>query len=124
MGKNKRKDNNTTKVVEIADPAKQESLIVENIPSAFAAEQTWPTNEEVKSSKIKMQTITENAKEQQNMDIEEEKSEPSDEEENEDQMEEQKEEEKMPSEGEQSDEDKEESEKDAEEAKISAKYNI
>lgn len=122
MGKNKRKEFEATKIVEIADPAKQELLIAENIPSAFAAEQTWPTKEEVKSSKIKMQTITENAKEQQNMDIEEEKSESSDEEENEDQMEEQKEElNKMPSEGDKSDDDKEESEKDAEEAKISAK---
>ena len=40
-----------TKIREIADPAKQESLNAEHDPGAFAAEQTWPTPEELKDVK-------------------------------------------------------------------------
>lgn len=35
------------KVLEKADPSKQESLKSENIPDPMDAEQTWPTNEEL-----------------------------------------------------------------------------
>lgn len=35
------------KILEKADPAKQESLESENIPDLMDAEQTWPTNEEI-----------------------------------------------------------------------------
>ncbi|XP_015110274.1 pre-rRNA-processing protein TSR1 homolog [Diachasma alloeum] len=36
-----------TRVLEVADPAKQESLQSENIPDPMDAEQTWPTEEEL-----------------------------------------------------------------------------
>lgn len=35
------------KILEKADPSKQESLISENVPDPMDAEQTWPTNEEI-----------------------------------------------------------------------------
>lgn len=35
------------KILEKADPAKQELLISENVPDPMDAEQTWPTNEEI-----------------------------------------------------------------------------
>lgn len=39
-------------VLQVADPAKQESLISENIPDPMNAEQTWPTDEEIKEANI------------------------------------------------------------------------
>lgn len=38
----------TIKILERADPAKQESLDSENVPDPMDAEQTWPTEEELK----------------------------------------------------------------------------
>lgn len=35
------------KVLEICDPAKQETLDAENVQDPMDAEQTWPTNEEI-----------------------------------------------------------------------------
>lgn len=35
------------KILEKADPSKQELLISENIPDPMDAEQTWPTKEEI-----------------------------------------------------------------------------
>lgn len=39
-------------VLHVADPAKQESLQSENIPDPMDAEQTWPTDEEIKEANI------------------------------------------------------------------------
>lgn len=39
-------------VLQVADPVKQESLVSENIPDPMEAEQTWPTEEEIKQSNI------------------------------------------------------------------------
>jgi hypothetical protein len=50
------------KIVEIADPAKQEPLTAEHDPGAFAAEQTWPTPEELKETKVQMHAIVEDPK--------------------------------------------------------------
>lgn len=38
----------TIKILERADPSKQESLDSENVPDSMDAEQTWPTEEELK----------------------------------------------------------------------------
>ena len=61
-------------IIEIADPEKQEPLVFENPPDPFAAEQTWPTKEELKGAerKVKLKAITENEKEE--MDLEDMKS--------------------------------------------------
>ncbi|KAJ8930714.1 hypothetical protein NQ314_016479 [Rhamnusium bicolor] len=40
----------TVRILEIVDPAKQESLDSENIPDPMDAEQTWPTNEEIETA--------------------------------------------------------------------------
>lgn len=42
----------TKTVLQVADPAKQESLISENIPDPMDAEQTWPTEEEIEQANI------------------------------------------------------------------------
>lgn len=42
----------TIKVLERADPAKQESLDSENVPDPMDAEQTWPTEEELKMAEV------------------------------------------------------------------------
>lgn len=39
-------------VLQVADPGKQESLVSENIPDPMEAEQTWPTEDEIKQSNI------------------------------------------------------------------------
>lgn len=39
-------------VLQIADPAKQESLDSENIPDPMDAEQTWPTEDEIKQANM------------------------------------------------------------------------
>lgn len=39
-------------VLQVADPAKQESLISENIPDLMDAEQTWPTQQEIDVANI------------------------------------------------------------------------
>ncbi|EFA12491.1 pre-rRNA-processing protein TSR1 homolog [Tribolium castaneum] len=44
MDSNEKSD---TRVLDKADPAKQESLDAENVPDPMDAEQTWPTNEEI-----------------------------------------------------------------------------
>lgn len=36
------------KLLEVADPSKQESLIAVNTPDPMDAEQTWPNEEEIK----------------------------------------------------------------------------
>lgn len=38
------------KVLEVEDTLKQESLVSENIPDSMDAEQTWPTEEEIKDA--------------------------------------------------------------------------
>lgn len=43
----------STRVLQIADPKKQESLQSENIPDPMDAEQTWPTEEELAEAKAK-----------------------------------------------------------------------
>lgn len=40
-------DKNVVRLLEKADPTKQESLDSENIPDPMDAEQTWPTEEEM-----------------------------------------------------------------------------
>ncbi len=54
------------KIVEIADPTKQEPIVFENPVDPFAAEQTWPTKAEMgsemksaKAKEVKMKTIAE-----------------------------------------------------------------
>ncbi|KPJ18350.1 Pre-rRNA-processing protein TSR1-like [Papilio machaon] len=42
----------TRTVLQVADPAKQESLISENIPDPMDAEQTWPTEEEIEQANM------------------------------------------------------------------------
>ena len=42
------------RLLEKADPAKQESLVTENIPDPLDAEQTWPTAEEMAEAEDKM----------------------------------------------------------------------
>ncbi|KAH9632523.1 hypothetical protein HF086_004538 [Spodoptera exigua] len=39
-------------VLQVADPAKQESLVSENVPNPMDAEQTWPTEEEIEQSNL------------------------------------------------------------------------
>ncbi|KOB72070.1 Ribosome biogenesis protein tsr1 (20S rrna accumulation protein 1) [Operophtera brumata] len=39
-------------VLQKADPAKQESLVSENVPDLMDAEQTWPTNQEIEQANI------------------------------------------------------------------------
>ncbi|XP_013201160.2 pre-rRNA-processing protein TSR1 homolog [Amyelois transitella] len=39
-------------VLQVADPAKQESLASENIPDPMDAEQTWPTEEEIEQANL------------------------------------------------------------------------
>ncbi|XP_023936933.2 pre-rRNA-processing protein TSR1 homolog [Bicyclus anynana] len=39
-------------VLQVADPAKQESLLAENVPDPMDAEQTWPTEEEIKEANL------------------------------------------------------------------------
>lgn len=39
-------------VLQVADPAKQESLVSENIPDPMEAEQTWPTEEEIAEANL------------------------------------------------------------------------
>lgn len=45
-------DETETKILEEADPKKQESLQSENIPDPMDAEQTWPTEEELKQAEV------------------------------------------------------------------------
>ncbi|XP_049866337.1 pre-rRNA-processing protein TSR1 homolog [Pectinophora gossypiella] len=42
-------------VLQVADPAKQESLQSENIPDPMDAEQTWPTEEEIEQANLETQ---------------------------------------------------------------------
>lgn len=49
-------------ILEVADPGTQEALVFENPPDPFAAEQTWPTKEELKGA-VKLREIAENPKE-------------------------------------------------------------
>ncbi|KAK3916328.1 Pre-rRNA-processing protein TSR1-like protein [Frankliniella fusca] len=44
------------KVLEVADPMKQESLESENIPDPMDAEQTWPTEEEIAEAEAERKT--------------------------------------------------------------------
>ncbi|KAG7212672.1 hypothetical protein KM043_012952 [Ampulex compressa] len=46
-GENKMEDETLVRILEHADPKKQESLISENVPDPMDAEQTWPTEEEL-----------------------------------------------------------------------------
>ncbi|CAH1644549.1 unnamed protein product [Spodoptera littoralis] len=39
-------------VLQVADPAKQESLVSENVPNPMEAEQTWPTEEEIEQANL------------------------------------------------------------------------
>ncbi|CAH2236184.1 pre-rRNA-processing protein TSR1 homolog [Pararge aegeria] len=39
-------------VLQVADPAKQESLVTENVPDPMDAEQTWPTEDEIKEANM------------------------------------------------------------------------
>jgi len=48
---------NEPQVLAVADPFTQESLQSENIPDAFAAEQTWPTEEELSQAEKRMESI-------------------------------------------------------------------
>lgn len=41
-------------VLQVADPAKQESLQCENVPDPMDAEQTWPTEEEIEQANIEV----------------------------------------------------------------------
>lgn len=41
-------------VLQIADPAKQESLQCENVPDPMDAEQTWPTEEDIEQANIEV----------------------------------------------------------------------
>lgn len=41
-------------VLQVADPAKQESLVSENIPDPMEAEQTWPTEEEIEQANLEV----------------------------------------------------------------------
>lgn len=41
-------------VLQVADPAKQESLVSENVPDPMDAEQTWPTEEEIEQANIEV----------------------------------------------------------------------
>ncbi|KAM3961637.1 tsr1 ribosome assembly factor [Aphomia sociella] len=43
-------------VLQVADPAKQESLSSENIPDPMDAEQTWPTEEEIAQANLETKT--------------------------------------------------------------------
>jgi pre-rRNA-processing protein TSR1 len=59
--KTKRKEE-FKEVLEVADESTQEALVFENPPDPFAAEQTWPTKEELKGA-AKSRMITEDQKE-------------------------------------------------------------
>ncbi|XP_050491834.1 pre-rRNA-processing protein TSR1 homolog isoform X1 [Bombus huntii] len=50
-------DEPSTRVLERADPEKQESLESENIPDPMDAEQTWPTEEELAEAKAERKKI-------------------------------------------------------------------
>ncbi|XP_068985544.1 pre-rRNA-processing protein TSR1 homolog [Bombus flavifrons] len=50
-------DEPSTRVLERADPGKQESLESENIPDPMDAEQTWPTEEELAEAKAQRKKI-------------------------------------------------------------------
>ncbi|XP_033355343.1 pre-rRNA-processing protein TSR1 homolog [Bombus vosnesenskii] len=50
-------DEPSTRVLERADPEKQESLESENIPDPMDAEQTWPTEEELAEAKAQRKKI-------------------------------------------------------------------
>lgn len=39
-------------VLQVADPGKQESLVAENVPDPMDAEQTWPTEDEIKEANM------------------------------------------------------------------------
>lgn len=41
-------------VLQVADPAKQESLQCENVPDPMDAEQTWPTEEDIEQANIEV----------------------------------------------------------------------
>lgn len=43
-------------VLQVADPAKQESLVSENIPDPMEAEQTWPTEEEIEQANLEVRS--------------------------------------------------------------------
>jgi len=43
------------KIIAVPDPLLQESLFRENIPDPFAAEQTWPTAEELEAAEKELQ---------------------------------------------------------------------
>ncbi|XP_072940361.1 pre-rRNA-processing protein TSR1 homolog [Epargyreus clarus] len=45
-------NSNSVVVLQVPDPVKQESLQAENIPDDMDAEQTWPTEEEIKQSNM------------------------------------------------------------------------
>lgn len=51
-------DSEVTKVsvLQVADPAKQDSLVSENIPDPMEAEQTWPTEEEIEQANLETKT--------------------------------------------------------------------
>jgi hypothetical protein len=107
-----------TAVDEIADPSKQEPLIAENAPDPFGAEQTWPTKEEFKDTKVKMRTI---AEEPAGKEFEEEMQSQSNESQGEEKDEEEEKDVMKDLSVHESDEDVEEDEEDTEENKISAK---
>lgn len=44
----------TVSVLQVADPAKQESLVSENVPDPMDAEQTWPTEEEIVQANLEV----------------------------------------------------------------------
>lgn len=44
-------------VMQKADPAKQESLVSENVPDPMDAEQTWPTEEEIEQANIEVISV-------------------------------------------------------------------
>jgi hypothetical protein len=119
------------KLVEIADLAKQESLIIENTPSPFASEQTWPSKEEIKDppkvpTKVKMQTIEEKPGKEEGMVDSESGEENQSESESDSFGPEHEEKLEMKDEenpGSDHSESEEEDQKDLEQEKISAKYN-
>jgi len=57
-----KKREESKEILEIADESVQEALVFENPPDPFAAEQTWPTKEELKGA-AKTRMIAENEKE-------------------------------------------------------------
>lgn len=50
-------DNNEVKILEIANPSVQVSLLSENIPDPMDAEQTWPNEEEIVKAQIEVYII-------------------------------------------------------------------